>query len=783
MDLILNGKNMIPFKKNLFSYTFVGMALVGCGSSDGNKETIQSADNQTAVSEASTDTSTKPEQQPESSEQIELTVLSLAQDADIDQLTTKISVEVTDPSALIKELILLVDGVEVQKLTQSPWFFDWNNYYWANSSSLNLSVKAIAKDGKSYTLDDAIKVNMSEKIAELLKFESLGDASLKDTDKVTVKMVAVNGAASYEIEYTDAEGESEHVRTEAVRATISDLAVGNYSLRFRAINTENQAGPWSDAAEISILPPDLPVLSDPVFTKSNEGYQLVFEQTDLSTDTELNISLINEVSEPIDASVKENHKVSFNGLKPGNFRWSASITNQYGHQSLRSVEKELVLPNPNTPTISSVTFTEESGQFFAQLEWGSEDDAESYNLQIRNSSSQDIIAISEPGLSLTQSLDAGEYTVEIQQVDMAGDTSAWSTPYEFTVGEFDIALVVPEVRDSNSPLPSVIALDNNEHIVFSGNISQNSSKFFKVNVLGETVIEKSIDRSDSEKLVKLIQISENKLLSIGHTINAINGHSIGLLVEFDNNGDVVSEYTTSTLIEGKLNYRFIDVVEANGRVFVLGQLSDTNSNFIAEIKAQNISNFVLIDSHDGNTLNAQYLNVTGEGNIAIAGHVGSKLVVRSFNTALQLQKEWVSPDDISTSSLEGLIVNQESIVVTGLDQSQVNAHYFKLSSNDLQLTANSSDYVIFNAEFHHAMQLAQDGTIKLFIDEGSSYNYLVARTYNSELVRDDHLQHYENMKVYSAPIFASMNSQHGTLFTVMWELGSNQLRIQQKAQR
>jgi len=282
-------------------------------------------------------------------------------------------------------------------------------------------------------------------------------------------------------------------------------------------------------------------------------------------------------------------------------------------------------------------------------------------------------------------------------------------------------------------------------------------------------------------LVKMIQLSTKSLLAVGHTkTEHAEQQARGFAVVLNRDGEVVSEQIYSTLIDGKLNYRFIDVVEDNDRIYALGRFDDTNNNFIADITAGSINDFVLIEPDASNVVDAQYLSVTAEGHIVVAGQTSSKLIVRSYNQDLQFKHEWSSAQDIDIESLDGFIANQTSLLVVGMDN-QVHANYFKLSSSDLQLTAHSSDYVVFNAEFHHTMKLAADGSVKSFIHEGASYNYLVARTYNNELIRNDQYVHYENMPISSAPIYVVQDEQFGTLLVVTWDWNTNQLKVSQKA--
>ncbi|MCF2856617.1 hypothetical protein L1286_03990 [Pseudoalteromonas sp. SMS1] len=751
---------MIPFKKNLFFSALIGVALVGCGGSN---------DKEHAQSNAS---------QVKSAAPIVLSLTSLEQESEIQTLNTEIAVNLTDPDSRIKELILLIDGKEVQKLTNAPWSFEWESYYWANTPVLNISIKAVSKDGQSYTLENDIKVSMSEEIAKRLKLERMSDSPLKDTDKVDFKMVPVIGAASYDVAYTDNDGQLKQASTDKASIILSDMAVGTYQVSYRAVNGNGKSGPWSDKVEFSILPPDLPQLAEPVFTKSNEGYQLVFEQADLSADSILNIALLNDRGESVEPLVQGANKTSFEGLKSGNFSWRAAITNQYGHQSNWSPTKALYLPVPIIPTVHSVKVNEKADHFEVQFEWEALQNAASYHLLVRNVRSQASISITETGSSSLEKLAPGEYEVEMQQADIAGEVSAWSTPYQFKVGEFDLAFALPEKRQANSIIPSVISLDDNSHIIFTGNTLDNPNTFIRVNLLGETVVEKSIESAGSGQLVKMIQLSTKSLLAVGHT--KTEQQARGFAVVLNRDGEVVSEQIYSTLIDGKLNYRFIDVVEDNDRIYALGRFDDTNNNFIADITAGSINDFVLIEPDASNVVDAQYLSVTAEGHIVVAGQTSSKLIVRSYNQDLQFKHEWSSAQDIDIESLDGFIANQTSLLVVGMDN-QVHANYFKLSSSDLQLTAHSSDYVVFNAEFHHTMKLAADGSVKSFIHEGASYNYLVARTYNNELIRNDQYVHYENMPISSAPIYVVQDEQFGTLLVVTWDWNTNQLKVSQKA--
>lgn len=149
---------------------------------------------------------------------------------------------------------LLVDGEVAATLTQTPYQFDWNPYFWA-AGVHTLLVQRMAPG--SVTLDsNLVTVNIGPSLADTLQpLLPAKDTYYKSGTNVTLSWNTVPGAASYEVQVAKDSAFANVITTQSTVAShlpLGQPASGPYYWRFRATNSQGKTGAWSAVSTFGI---------------------------------------------------------------------------------------------------------------------------------------------------------------------------------------------------------------------------------------------------------------------------------------------------------------------------------------------------------------------------------------------------------------------------------------------------------------------------------------------------------------------------------------------------
>ena len=252
-------------------------------------------------------------------------------------------------SADAQEVTLYVDGVEVAKDSDgAPWEISWPAYYWADGQEHTLLLKTVTGTGVEVRNNQEYKVTVSTEANKALSFkEGIDGLKLQDRDSIQVYLNAFPGATGYEIIYSDG-GQSEVIESTGEGVQVSGLGVGEYSLRYRALREYSGlttlTGPWSEPARFEILPPDLPIINEPVISNSQGEYAIEVSWEDISEGSLYTAYFSNVDSNSTSFhNVEMNTSLTFSNLEAGTYEFQLMRTNALGQDSLLSDPIEINL--------------------------------------------------------------------------------------------------------------------------------------------------------------------------------------------------------------------------------------------------------------------------------------------------------------------------------------------------------------------------------------------------------------------------------------------------------
>jgi hypothetical protein len=241
-----------------------------------------------------------------------------------------------------KEVALYVDGIEIAKDTDgAPWEIQWPAYYYADGNKHTLLLKTTTGSGNEVRNNEQFQLIVAESANQALGFANVvGGTQIQDQNKLEVSFAEFPTASRYEV--TDG---VQTVGTTSTAVTLTDLDVGTYSLRYRAIfdytGSTTLTGPWSNPAQIEVLPPQLPVINDPVVVKNELGYEVTFSWEPIADGDTYSISLTKSGDgESQVFPTDENVELVLPDMKMGMYTWSLVRTNSLG-QIAQSAIKEL----------------------------------------------------------------------------------------------------------------------------------------------------------------------------------------------------------------------------------------------------------------------------------------------------------------------------------------------------------------------------------------------------------------------------------------------------------
>jgi len=245
-------------------------------------------------------------------------------------------------AAEAQEVSLFVDGIEVAKDTDgAPWEISWPAYYWADGGAHTLLLKTVTGAGNEVRNNQQHQVTIDTQANNFLRFsDGVDGQTIKDLNSLPVEFEGFPGATSYEVRYSNG-GNEQMINAASTGVELTGLDVGQYELRYRAIVQYSElttlTGPWSNSVFVEVLPPDLPVIDQPVISKTDTGYDLLLSWEDIGEGNTYTIYLNNlSNSGAITPESTTNNSILFSGLDLGEYEWQLKRTNSLDQDSVLS---------------------------------------------------------------------------------------------------------------------------------------------------------------------------------------------------------------------------------------------------------------------------------------------------------------------------------------------------------------------------------------------------------------------------------------------------------------
>jgi hypothetical protein len=248
-------------------------------------------------------------------------------------------------SAGVEEVVLFVDGIEIARDTDGePWQIPWAAYYWADTDAHSLMLKAVTKGGSEVRNNQLFYVFVDTSATEILGFEpGIANAVLKDQNSLTVAFNELPGATKYEVKYIN-ENIEKKIETQVTEVELTDLAVGEYELSYRAFNQE-RVGPWSEPVTFEVAATDLPALNAAEISPSESGYDVRLSWQDMGEESTYKVELTSLTSAE-DSSVHDDisgTELLLSDLPTGRYEWRLTRINSLNQASQPSQPELLEL--------------------------------------------------------------------------------------------------------------------------------------------------------------------------------------------------------------------------------------------------------------------------------------------------------------------------------------------------------------------------------------------------------------------------------------------------------
>ncbi|WP_125563419.1 Ig-like domain-containing protein [Pseudoalteromonas rubra] len=713
------------------------LALAGCGSGSGddNKQTNVGSEEQ-KVTEPETNSTTKPEEskeseteeaeesketeseepEKESEEQpLSISVTSLSSTSIVSAASTEVKVAVSDES-LVKELSLLVNGEKISTIKTAPWTFDWNAYFWGNSSP-TITIEAVDQQDQRHLLNNPFTVEVTNEVIDPLVFNAL-QAEVRNVDALQLALNPVEGATNYEVKVAFNDEET-FVTSDSVNVGLSDLSPGDYSISYRAKNAHDHTGPWSAPAEFSLLNPLAPAaLGEPEIEFSEQGYKLTFAAPELEDGFYMQLSVSGY--DQLMATTQDGGALVFEGLNPGYMQFEARIVNAYGHIS----EPAMTLVNlaaPQTPNNVSVNMTPEASQHRVAFSWDGVQNIDSYTLTAINTKTQQSFTESVSGANnIELLLPAGNYRWQMQATDIAGNQSLWSDSWYIDVAQYDVSF-------PNDGLSFASIETQDKGLVILSSV-RNDNWLTKLDAYGRVEWEKTIEKPGSAPLREIHELANGELIASGDIYDGTVRAYFSVSAKFSASGELIwyseAESTTDTDHIGNMH----SAVVWNDQYYRLKVYKPQDGDYDAQIQQLDLSTGEIVKSTALTNPNAAYHNipeqlmVVNSEQLAIGGVLSSR---SGFSSGLYVVK--VDTDFQQTHFWEGILNyvelfttfkldNQNNLLLFGADHASSDIR-IKLDP-DLGLLSEVREYDDFDINFEHATYVNEDGSVS-----GIGYNH------------------------------------------------------------
>ena len=390
-----------------------------------------------------------------------------AAESELSDITT-IRTEV--PSGLRNvTLDLMVDGLVVDSITEAPYEFTWNPYYWSSETSTRhtLLVKARNSLGAEI-ISNLVPVSVLPESRNQLSLTSPSNGqSLTNIDQATLTWNSLADADAYQTQVAADSSFSTTIHDAQINENqylATNLKVGSYFWRVGAIDNDGNTGNWSEVNHFNIVAPDAPALTSPINS-------LAIRDTDKPTLNWENVtnaeSYIVQVSQLSDFSVISQQQDTTSTewttlpLDAGNYYWRVKSIDSANHESEFSHAGHFKVTGPVAPVLTLPLNNELiQSTSTVSLNWNAADYAHRYRIQLSETSDFSVLTneqLIETNSFTTEALSIGRYFWRVKSINSHGYEGDYSTSRFFNISGPDApTLQLPSfgniIRDTNTPV-------------------------------------------------------------------------------------------------------------------------------------------------------------------------------------------------------------------------------------------------------------------------------------------------------------------------------------------
>lgn len=363
-------------------------------------------------------------------------------------------------------LDLIIDGVVAETITEPPYEFSWDPYFWTSSQEESTRHSVLVKAYNSFgaeIVSNLINVNVlanSRNQIELTAPEP--DATIENSDSVSLQWTAYASAANYRVQVSDSSAFTSLIYNSTTTGTtleIDNLSAGNYFWRIQLTDANANTGTWSNAMQFSINAPDTPQLSLP-----SNG-------TVLRDTTTLGLAW-NAVNHASAYHIQISSNPAFNGLAyeqtvtttqittiplgRSAYFWRVKSIDSVGHESDYSTANHFDINGPLAPTNLSSTWESGSANYDVTIAWDNSESSTSIEYVIASDANfnRRVATGTAAGNSLLQNLEVGNYFIRMRSINASGIGGDWSAGTTISAGVFQTRLGGSGHESASKIIPS-----------------------------------------------------------------------------------------------------------------------------------------------------------------------------------------------------------------------------------------------------------------------------------------------------------------------------------------
>jgi len=472
-------------------------------------------------------------------------------------------------------LDLMVDGLVVDSITEAPYEFTWDPYYWSSSSTSRhtLLVKARNEAGEE-VVSNLVSVSVLPTSNSQLSLTSPLDSQIVvNSDSLSLQWALYEGAAQYKVQVADTSSFTNllfETTTSGGQFDLTDLDVGSYYWRIQAIDSEERTGAWSESTAFLIQAPQTPELQMPSFgsvIRDTTTPTLSWSAVEGAASYQVQIAPNIDFSSSIIDEMPDSENFTTSALSAGNYFWRVKSIDGVGHESDFSSTNAFVVAGPLTPEGITSEWSSNGDQYDVTINWQAAEYASGYEIQAAANSSftSGVTSINVTSKSGTISLAVGEYFARIRSSNSGGIVGDWSESIALSIGSFTTRLG----GSGDDWSKHILATNSGQYLVLASTKSRGDSAgddwIFKLDEQGKMVWEYLYESVGAPKLSELVELSNGNVVGFGYTGSWTSG--VVVLLNEDGSKKWEREYSNSDFDKFVIK----GVTEREGIVYLVSQ--------------------------------------------------------------------------------------------------------------------------------------------------------------------------------------------------------------------